>query len=348
MSPSPEVLTALADWAPDCHWSLDVRHMAVLADEASLLLPVPVFVFGVGAARPAVIKLRRSAHDAVTALTQLCGPECRIVFCRMGSFGVIVRSQDHAVSYVAGCAGDSFPLIVFVIVWIWFLDGPLNSIAGDVMNQRGLLVFQRCVTVETDPDVFVLCPIGLEEGIVIGLCMNGGLPFVIDLSVAGAARLCFQARETFWDLLLGNGMGIVRPQPKNDDRLHFGVVQVCEPAEDGESDHDSLYPSHGEFRSVAPKGILPRILLDSKWKVPRSLRGGVFTNLCYGCFVETKGCRRNWFVCDLLENDFPGLEKDLQGDFTVIMPLNILGTKLLQCCDNLRQKGGFVPEGDHE
>jgi hypothetical protein len=49
-----------------------------------------------------------------------------------------------------------------------------------------------------------------------------------------------------------------------------------------------------------------------------------------------------------LDDNFAGLKKDFQRDFPVIMPLNMFGTKLLECRHNLRQKRGFVPEGDHK
>lgn len=49
-----------------------------------------------------------------------------------------------------------------------------------------------------------------------------------------------------------------------------------------------------------------------------------------------------------LNDDFAGLKKDFQGDFTIVMPLNMFGTQLLERHDNLREERGFISECDHE
>ena len=230
MSATPEVLTALANGAADCHWSFDFWHMAALADEPAFFLPVSIFIFGIGTARPAVIKLCRSSHDAVTALTELCGTKHRVMFCRMGGLGVFVRPHDDPIPYMTGRAGHAFLLIFLIVVRIGFLDGTFDSVAWNVLNQGRLLVFQRGVTVQADPDVFILCPIGLEKGIRIGLSMDAGFPFVVDVDMADSAGLRLQAHETVGNFLMGDGMGVIFTQAEDDDWFHFGIVQIREAA----------------------------------------------------------------------------------------------------------------------
>lgn len=50
----------------------------------------------------------------------------------------------------------------------------------------------------------------------------------------------------------------------------------------------------------------------------------------------------------MLDDDLTGLEKDFQRNFTVIMPLNMFGAKLLQSGHYLWQKCSLVSERDHE
>ncbi len=50
----------------------------------------------------------------------------------------------------------------------------------------------------------------------------------------------------------------------------------------------------------------------------------------------------------MLDDDLAGLEKDFQRDFAVIMPLNMLCTKLFERDHNLWQKRGLISECDHE
>lgn len=44
---------------------------------------------------------------------------------------------------MTGRAGDAFLLILLVVVWVRFLNRTFDSVARNVLNQRGLLVFQR-------------------------------------------------------------------------------------------------------------------------------------------------------------------------------------------------------------
>jgi len=91
-------------------------------------------------------------------------------------------------------------------------------------------VFQRGMTVQADPDVFILRPIGLEKWIRIGLSMDAGFPFVVDVDMADSAGLRLQAHETVGNFLMGDGMGIIFTQAEDDDWLYFGIVQVREAA----------------------------------------------------------------------------------------------------------------------
>jgi hypothetical protein len=50
----------------------------------------------------------------------------------------------------------------------------------------------------------------------------------------------------------------------------------------------------------------------------------------------------------MLNDDFAGLKKDFQWDFTVLMPLNMSGTKLLERGNNSWQKRGLISKRDHK
>src|SRR6185312_11008750 len=163
------MLATLADGAIDGDRPFDLGHVSVLADEAPLFLPVPILILGIGAARPTVIKLRRSAHDAMAAVTELRGTKHGIVLRGMGSFCVLERSQDHSIPHMTGCTGHAFLLILLVIVWIWLLDGTFHSVSRNVLDQGRLLVLQRRMAIEADPRMFILRPIGMEEGVFIRL-----------------------------------------------------------------------------------------------------------------------------------------------------------------------------------
>src|SRR5262249_11505273 len=97
---------------------------------------------------------------------------------------------------------------------------------------------------ETDPRLLIPCPIGMEEGVSVGIGMNAGFPFIVNVGVTGTAGLRLEARQAFGDLLKWNRMRIVRSESEDDGRLHFRVVQIREAAEDDESDQDSLEPPH--------------------------------------------------------------------------------------------------------
>src|SRR6266545_5453197 len=96
----------------------------------------------------------------------------------------------------------------------------------DLFYQRWLLVFQRGMAIQTDPNVLILLPIGLEERIVIGTGVNTGLPFVIDFTVTLPAGLGFETRQPLRHSLKGNCMGIVRTQSEDHDGLDLGVIQI--------------------------------------------------------------------------------------------------------------------------
>jgi hypothetical protein len=92
------------------------------------------------------------------------------------------------------------------------------------------------VAIKADPNVIILCPVGLKEGICVSLCMDAGFPLVVNFSMTGSAGLGFETGQTFWNLLIGNGVGIVGSQPKDHGWLYFCVIEVDQTTKDDEPD----------------------------------------------------------------------------------------------------------------
>ncbi len=79
--------------------------------------------------------------------------------------------------------------------------------------------------------------------------MDARLPLLVDVGMTASAGFGLEACQTLRNLLMGNGVGVVRPQSENDGRFHFGVIQVCETAQDDEPDQNFLEPPHRSLRS---------------------------------------------------------------------------------------------------
>src|SRR5262245_42140662 len=129
------------------HRAFDLRHVTVLTNKPTLLHPVPAFVFGIGAARPPVIKWCWPPDDAMAPATELGGAEGRIEFRRMRRGGIFKGAEDYPIPDVAGRAGHPFALVVGIVLRIRLLNGFFHPFPWDLFNQRGLLVFQRGVAV---------------------------------------------------------------------------------------------------------------------------------------------------------------------------------------------------------
>src|SRR5262249_9059219 len=138
---APEMLTTPTNGTICGHRPFNLRHVAVLTNKPSLLHPVPVFEFSIGTARPSVIKLRWPPHNAMAPVTELGRAEAGIEFCGMRGDGIVKGSEDHPIPDVTGCAGDSFTLIVGIILRVRFLNGFFYSFSRNLFDQRGLLVF---------------------------------------------------------------------------------------------------------------------------------------------------------------------------------------------------------------
>src|SRR4030095_2610075 len=130
--------------------------MTTLTNKLPLLHVVAALVLGVGAARSSVVKLCGTAHDAVAAVTNLRRAEVGIELCRVRRGRILEWSQNHAVTDMAGGAGDAFLLVIGIIVLIGDLDGPLHARARDVLDDGRLLILQRRMAVKTHPAMFVL------------------------------------------------------------------------------------------------------------------------------------------------------------------------------------------------
>ena len=127
---------------------------------------------------------------------------------------------------MADRAGHRLLLILGIVLGIGLLNRLLHAPSRNLLNQGRLLVFQRSVTVQADPDILVLFPVGLKEWILIGMGMDTRFPLIVDLAMALPTGLGLQARETFRNLLEWNRTGIIRPQPENHDRFDLGVIQI--------------------------------------------------------------------------------------------------------------------------
>lgn len=88
---------------------------------------------------------------------------------------------------------------------------------------------------------------------------------------------------------------------------------------------------------MAPPSV---VLVDSSSEVPRLHAGSDPSIAC--CISEQEvgigSLKEEATLVRRLNDDLAGLKKDFQGDFTVIMPLNVFGTKLLERRDNPWQK----------
>ena len=142
MPTTPEMLstkpngTILGDGS---HYS---RHMTILANKALFFRVKRAFILREGPAGANSIKLRGTGDHAMAAITNLCGAERRIELCRMGGHGVIIRTENLPISNMTGRTGDPFLLILRIVSIIRNFKRLLHSSAWNILNERGLLIFQ--------------------------------------------------------------------------------------------------------------------------------------------------------------------------------------------------------------
>ena len=148
MPAAPEVLASSPDRTIDRDRSIDFRHVTTLANEAPLLHEKLAFVFRICPARSHVIKLGRSGHDIVTAITDLRRPEIRIELSRVQRGGIVERSVDDSVPHMTGRAGHRFLLILGIVLGIGLLNRLLHAPSWNLFHQGRLLIFQRRMTVQ--------------------------------------------------------------------------------------------------------------------------------------------------------------------------------------------------------
>src|SRR5437867_3716653 len=152
--------------------------------------------------------------------------EGRIKLGGMRRHRVVKGPHDHSLTDVARGAGNRFFLILGIIMGIGYLDRLLYPSAWDFLDQRRLLVLQWRMTVQTDPDIAVLLPVGLKEWVLVGPCVDAGLPFVIDLTVTASTGFGPQTVNSFRGRLVRNGLRIIGPESKNDDGLDLRVIEI--------------------------------------------------------------------------------------------------------------------------
>src|SRR5262245_52138288 len=110
------MLTTLSNGASSNDRAFNLRHVAVLTNKTTFLHPVSALVFGISAAGPSIIKLRRTTHDAMASIAKLSRAKGGIELRGMRRNGIVKRSEDHPIPDVASRTGDSFILIVGIIV----------------------------------------------------------------------------------------------------------------------------------------------------------------------------------------------------------------------------------------
>ncbi len=252
MSTAPEVLPPATNRAAARHRPIDLGHVAALTDEPAFFHEIFAFIFRIGAARSHVVKLRRARDDIVAARAHLRGAKDWVELRRVRGGGIVERAEDHPIADMAGRAGDPFLLVLRVIVGIRLLRRLLDASPRNVLDQGGLLVFERSVAVQADPHVLVLVPVGLKKRIGVSLRMDARLPFVINFAMAFAAGFSLEAGEAFRDLLKRNGMGIVRAQAKDHDRLDLRVVQIDEATDNPETHKNFHRQSHRQCSYERP------------------------------------------------------------------------------------------------
>ena len=212
----PQVLSPQPDRPALGHRPLDLGHVTALADQPSLPREVRPFVFRKGPAGSHVVELEGTLGDLMAAVADLGGTEPRIELRRMRGHRVVERAEDDAVAHVAAGAGDAFLLERLIVVRIRRLDGLLHPTPWNLSDQGRLLIGERSVAVQADPHLAVLPPVGAEEWIGIGLCVIGGLPLLVDLAMALAAVLGFQARDAGRNFLERDGLGEILSQAENN------------------------------------------------------------------------------------------------------------------------------------
>src|SRR5215467_4371677 len=80
MPSSPEMLAPPPDGTVGCDRPVDFRHMAALADEATLLHEEFPFVLGIGPAGSYAVELRRAGHHVMATIADLHRAKVRIKF----------------------------------------------------------------------------------------------------------------------------------------------------------------------------------------------------------------------------------------------------------------------------
>jgi hypothetical protein len=84
------------------------------------------------------------------------------------------------------------------------------------------------MTVQTDPNMLVFVPVGLEKRINVGLRVNGGLPFFIDFFMAGPALLGPYSRNSRNGFIIGNRFREIFAKTKDDPGMNALIPEIKE------------------------------------------------------------------------------------------------------------------------
>src|SRR5574341_1962507 len=104
---------------------------------------------------------------------------------------------------MASSAGDGLLLVLRVVARVRLMNGPLHATSRNFLDQGRLLIFQRRMAIEADPDIVIPFPVGLEKRIVIRSSVDAAPPFIVDLSMTLPARFGSQAVKPRRDRLIG-------------------------------------------------------------------------------------------------------------------------------------------------
>ena len=263
---SPQMLPPLTDRASVGHRTFDLRHVATLADHVPFLRKIGAFIFRERAAGSHAVKLERALRDLVAAIADVRGPEFGIELRRMGGDRIVERPHNHPILHMARGAGDAFLLQGLIEIRIRNQEGLFDPVARNVRDQMRLLIRQRRVTVQTDPDFIVLLPIGAEERVREGLRMIRRLPLLVDFLVTLAAILRLQTRDARRYLLQRQRMREILPQPEDHLRPQFVIEDVDEGRRD---DDDAQGRPLKDAQHLMPLPAYLRIAIHDVINTPR-------------------------------------------------------------------------------
>ena len=209
MTSPPEMPSTVSDGATLGNRPLDFRHMTTLTNQALFLHEKLALILRIRATRPRIVELHGSRHDIMAAITDLGRSEGRIKLGGMRRRRIVIWTKNLPIPNMTSGARHTFLLVFRIVPVIRNLNGFFDAATGKVLNKSRLLIFQWRMAIQTDPDIVIFFPIGLKKWIVKGLGMNTGFPLFVDLDMTTSTFLRFQALQSHWNLLIGNGFRVI-------------------------------------------------------------------------------------------------------------------------------------------